>query len=259
MATATEELARQLRASQRTLALTGAGISTWSGIPDFRGAGAGANGREFQGHALEEILSRSCFLRHPEWFYQWALEFVYNLDRYDPNPAHRLLAGLERRGLLHGLYTQNIDRLHRRAGSRKLYELHGSPEHHHCLRCGREFGYEEIAPRVRNGEVPHCPCGGLIKPDIVFYEEPLDEALLEQAFTDFGNCELVLVFGSSLTVLPAASLPLLARRGGAELVIVNARPTPLDAEAVLKFDDIRTLTEALAKIFPEAAEPQAEL
>ena len=148
-------------------------------------------------------------------------------------------------GLLRGVYTQNIDLLHQQAGSRHVYELHGSPARHHCLKCRKQFGYAEIAPLVLAGKVPRCGCGGLVKPDIVFYGENLDEALLNQAFADMEKAELVLVLGSSLTVQPAASLPMAANYGGGKIVIVNAQPTPLDRYAALRYDDLQSVFEEL--------------
>ncbi len=233
-----EELKQLLRESRRTFAFTGAGISTLSGIRDFRGAN-GVYLQPWNGRQVEEILSLDCFLEDPNLFYRWAEEFIYRLDDFKPASVHRVLAKLEDAGMLAGVYTQNIDLLHQKAGSRKVWEVHGSPAHHHCLRCGREFGYAQIAPEVLAGKVPHCTeCHGIIKPDIVFYGESLDEALLDQAFRDLERAELLLVLGSSLTVQPAAGLPLATRAGGGKIVIVNAQPTPLDRYAALRYDDL---------------------
>lgn len=171
---------------------------------------------------MEEILSLDCFLAEPQLFYGWAKEFIYRLDDFHPAAVHRVLARLEEAGRLDSVYTQNIDLLHRKAGSRRVYELHGSPAQHHCLRCRRMFSYREIAPLVLDDRIPRCECGGLIKPDIVFYGENLDEALLDRAFAELGRARLLLVLGSSLTVQPAASLPLATCRGGGKIVIVNA-------------------------------------
>ena len=239
-----EELKQLLRESRRTLAFTGAGISTLSGIRDFRGRN-GVYLEPWHGRSVEEILSLDCFLAEPSLFYGWAAEFLYRLEEFRPAAVHRALAGLEQAGLLRGIYTQNIDLLHQKAGSRHVYELHGSPARHHCLKCRKLFGYAEIAPSVLAGKVPRCGCGGLVKPDIVFYGENLDEALLGQAFDDMGKAELVLVLGSSLTVQPAASLPMAANCGGGKIVIVNAQPTPLDRYAALHYDDLQSVFEEL--------------
>jgi len=239
-----EELKDLLAHSKHTVAFTGAGISTLSGIRDFRGKN-GVYLQPWHGKPVEEILSLDCFLSEPELFYGWAKEFIYRLEEFHPAAVHRALAGLEAHGMLRAVYTQNIDLLHQKAGSRTVYEVHGSPAHHRCLHCGRRFPYAEIAPLVLADEIPHCSCGGLIKPDIVFYGENLDEALLEQAFAELGRAELLLVLGSSLSVQPAASLPLATLRGGGNVVIVNAQPTPLDRYAKLRFDDLLPVFEEL--------------
>lgn len=244
-----EQLEQMLRKSSHTVAFTGAGISTLSGIRDFRGKN-GVYLEPWHGRPVEEILSLDCFLREPELFYGWAAEFLYRLDEFQPAAVHRALALLEQKGLLASIYTQNIDLLHQKAGSSRVYELHGSPARHHCLGCRREFSCREIAPEVLAGKVPHCPsCGKLIKPDIVFYGEGLDEALLDRACREFEEAELLLVLGSSLTVQPAASLPLYTRRGGGRIVIVNAQPTPLDRCAALRGDDLGPLFEELERRF----------
>ncbi len=244
-----DRLEQMLRESGHTVAFSGAGISTLSGIRDFRGRN-GVYLEPWRGRPVEEILSLDCFLEAPELFYGWAAEFLYRLDEFHPAAVHRALALLEAKGVLQSVYTQNIDLLHQKAESRNVHELHGSPAHHHCLGCRREFPYAEIAPTVLAGGVPRCPgCGGVIKPDIVFYGEGLDEALLDRAFREFEQAELLLVLGSSLTVQPAASLPMATRRGGGKIVIVNAQPTPLDRYAALRGDDLGPLFEELERRF----------
>ncbi len=243
-----DRLFQELAAARHALVFTGAGISTLSGIPDFRGS-HGVYRKQWHGLEVEEILSLDCFRVHPEYFYEWARTFVYGLENYRPNLVHRAVAEWERRGLIHGVYTQNIDILHQKAGSRMLYELHGSPASHHCLGCGRSFDYDTIAPLVRRGEVPHCPdCRAVIKPDIVFYGEMLDETLLEQAFREFSRADLVLVLGSSLVVQPAAGLPLATLRGGGRIAIVNRGETVLDGRAGFRFDDLETVFTRLEQL-----------
>ncbi len=246
-----ESLGEALKNAHHALVFTGAGISTLSGIPDFRGAN-GVYRRKWHGLEVEEILSLACFETHPEYFYEWARTFVYGLENYQPNIVHRTIAAWENRRFIRGVYTQNIDILHQKAGSRKLYELHGSPAHHHCLKCRAEFDYDTIAPVVQSGAVPHCPkCGGVIKPDIVFYGEMLNENLLEQAFREFAHADLVLVLGSSLTVQPAASLPVYTRQGGGKLAIVNQGETPLDGFATWRFDGLETVFNELTKYWAD--------
>ncbi|MBO5644009.1 MAG: Sir2 family NAD-dependent protein deacetylase, partial [Lentisphaeria bacterium] len=229
-----------LHQSRKTTVFTGAGVSTLSGIRDFRGAN-GVYNQPWKGYQVEDILSIDCFISHPELFYEWAQDFIYRADDFQPSAVHLTLAGWEQQGLIDSIYTQNIDNLHQRAGSRKVYEVHGGASIHHCLKCGASSSYDEIYPVVMSGTVPRCTCGGVIKPDIVFYGENLDEDLLRRAYCDFGSSELVIVLGSSLTVYPAAELPMSAARSRVKTVICNAQPTQIDDFAVLKYDDLAAL------------------
>jgi len=247
------ELRDLLLNSRRLVVLTGAGVSTLSGIRDFRGRN-GVYNEPWHGYQVEEILSIDCFDRDPALFYEWAKEFVYRLEDFEPSAAHLALARLERAGILKSLYTQNIDLLHTKAGSRRVFELHGSPANHRCRRCGATRSYGEVAPLVRAGEVPRCPCGGVFKPDIVFYGENLDGTLLERGWEEFRNADAALVMGSSLTVHPAAGLPEQTARAGGKLVIVNDRPTPLDRCAALHFDDLAEFAALTEEILDSAAE-----
>ena len=237
-----------IQKSHKCVVFTGAGVSTLSGIPDFRGTG-GVYTKPWHGLAVEEILSIDCFRVHPEYFYEWAKQFVYCCQDFEPNVVHRTLAALEERGLVDAVYTQNIDLLHTRAGSKKCFELHGSPARHHCLACGNEAAFSEIAPLVMAGKVPRCSCGGVFKPDIVFYGESLPDGVFSQGEYDFATADLALALGSSLTVYPAAMLPEEAVRNGAKLVIVNAQKTHLDPFAYRTYDDLgsvfREIEEAL--------------
>ena len=244
-----EQLAVLIRTAKNMTVFTGAGVSTLSGIRDFRGIN-GVYKEPWHGREVEDILSLNTFLQEPELFYGWATEFVYCLERFEPSVVHRVLAKLEEKQLLKALYTQNIDLLHTKAGNKNVYEIHDSPALHHCLKCRMEYSYEEISPMVLGGKVPYCDhCGGLVKPDIVFYGESLNEELLDKGFTDFENSDLVLVLGSSLTVQPAASLPMAAKYGGADIVIVNNQPTNLDSSAVLTFKDLKVVFDYLENVF----------
>lgn len=238
MQTQIEELWRFIKHANKVLVFTGAGISTLSGIPDFRGA-QGVYREKWHGMELETVLSLPCFLKHPEYFYEWAQTFVYGVGNYQPNIVHKTLAAWEKAGLIDAVYTQNIDILHQHAGSEKLYELHGSPAHHHCLKCQKYYSYDDIAPIVHAGDAPRCSCGGSIKPDIIFYGEQLNSDLLKQAYNDFSAANLTLVLGSSLTVHPAAGLPPLTASNGGRLAIINSQPTQLDYLATWKFDDLQ--------------------
>lgn len=239
-----------LSRSEYVTALTGAGVSTLSGIPDFRSA-AGIYSKPWHDRSVEEILSLSCFRSEPELFYRWAKEFVYCCEKYEPSIIHNALASLEQKGVLHSLFTQNIDLLHTKAGCRNVHELHGSAATHHCLKCRAVYPYAEIAPQVLADRVPHCPkCGGLIKPDIIFYEENLNEELLDLADYQLGKSDLLLILGTSLTVYPVASLPEITWRAGGKLVIVNAQPTRLDQFAAFKFADLKEFGEYLMNFNP---------
>ena len=251
-----ESLYEAILESDKVLVFTGAGISTLSGIPDFRGA-KGVYRQKWHGLEVEEILSLPCFLQHPEYFYEWAQTFVYGLENYQPNIVHKTIAAWEKADLIYRTYTQNIDILHQHAGSRRLYELHGSPAHHYCLSCRKYYSYNDIAPIVQSGNCPECECGGIIKPQIVFYGEQLDQDLLEQAFNDFAAADLAIVLGSSLTVNPAALLPQYTLHGGGKLAIINSQATTLDKYADWKFDDLQKTFEQLAALtakYPTAAE-----
>lgn len=244
-----EQLALLIRTAKKMTVFTGAGVSTLSGIRDFRGIN-GVYKEPWHGRNVEDILSLDTFRKEPELFYGWATEFVYCLEKYEPSVVHNVLAKLEKQQLLKALYTQNIDLLHTKAGNLNVYELHGSPSLHHCMKCRAEYSYEEISPMVLGGKVPYCDlCGALVKPDIVFYGESLDENLLNRGFSDFEKADLVLVLGSSLTVQPAASLPMAAKYGGADIVIVNNHPTILDSSAVLTFEDLNEVFQYLDSVF----------
>ncbi len=203
----------------------GAGVSTESGIPDFRST----DGLYSQSYAYppETILSRSFFQRNPAEFFRFYRDKMLAPDA-QPNAAHRKLAELEQAGRLSAVITQNIDGLHQKAGSRTVYELHGSVHRNTCRRCGRRFSLDEI---LHTTGIPTCPCGGIIKPDVVLYEEPLDESTVARAVRAIEQADLLIVGGTSLSVYPAAGL-LRYYRGG-RLVLINRDPTPFDEEAGL--------------------------
>ena len=239
--------------ASRVAVLSGAGVSTLSGIPDFRSS-TGLYSKDFGSMSVEEILDIGFFRLHPDVFYRWAEPYWYHMDEYQPNIIHRTLARMEAAGRLsEGIYTQNIDGLHQRAGSRRVYELHGSLRHGFCTECGRMAGYTEMEKAVREGGIPICPsCGSVIKPDIVFYGESLDMTMLMRAENAFTNADLSIVLGSSLVVNPAASLPYNAVRAGKDIVIVNRTETYLDRYAALRFDDLESFFAQLAAALADA-------
>jgi len=242
---------------------SGAGVSTLCGIPDFRGP----QGLYRQPDA-ERIFDIDWFERDPSVYYRGCRELVYGLKDFRPGPVHHAVALLERQGIVRGVATQNIDMLHQKAGSKVVYEVHGSPMVHRCWRCGQVKSFEQICRMIEVAEtgmapdgdglapdrdggmatapgldgrtfVPRCDrCGGPYKPDITFFGEALPEKAFESAVSLARQADLMLVLGSSLTVYPAASIPDLTLRSGGRLVIVNGQPTHLDQYASLRMDDL---------------------
>jgi NAD-dependent deacetylase len=232
------KLKELIERAEYCVAFTGAGVSTFSGIKDFRGK----NGIYRQQNIdADKIFSLDYFLKDPSYYYIHARDFIYNLDEKSPGIVHKVLAKLESQGLLKAVITQNIDMLHQQAGSQNVIEIHGSPSEHYCMDCGRTFPFSEICGIVKNNRVPRCECGGIIKPRIVFFGELLPEVALEQAFEAARRADLMLILGSTLVVQPAASLPVHTLNHGGKIVIINDMPTPLDAEAELKYDNLAAL------------------
>lgn len=221
-------------ASRHCVAFTGAGVSTLSGIRDFRGK----NGL-YQSVDAEKIFDLALFLKDPSIYYTMTKDFIYNLDEKSPSVVHRVLARLEFEGLLSSIITQNIDLLHQKAGSLRVIEVHGSPSIHRCLACGSTIGFSEAAAIVKTGALPRCfACGSVLKPDITFFGENLPAGALSDARDEARQADLFLVLGSSLLVYPAAMLPEIALDRGGKLVIVNDMATHLDRRASLKFEDL---------------------
>lgn len=210
--------------SSRIVFFGGAGVSTESGIPDFRSEDGLY--RQTYDYPPETILSDQFFYSHTEEFYRFYRDKML-CPNAQPNDAHQRLALLERRGKLLSVITQNIDGLHQKAGSRRVLELHGSIWRNRCLRCGKEYTLEHIA---ESAGVPHCSCGGIIKPEVVLYGEQLDSGVLQQAVQDLKNADLVIVGGTSLSVYPAAGL--LDYYQG-HLALINKSPTSYDSRADL--------------------------
>ena len=203
----------------------GAGVSTESGIPDFRSVD-GLYNQQYD-YPPEEILSRTFFDRDPEEFYRFYRNKMLCLDA-KPNAAHKKLAELEAAGKLKSVVTQNIDGLHQSAGSKRVWELHGSVLRNYCTKCGRSFTAQQI---LDSTDVPTCPCGGTVKPDVVLYEESLDNRTIQGALNDIENADMLIIGGTSLAVYPAASLVHYYR--GNKLVLINKSPTPYESHADL--------------------------
>jgi NAD-dependent deacetylase len=248
------ELIKRLRLADYAVAFTGAGVSTLSGIRDFRGK----NGL-YKEYDANKIFDLEYFGKDPDFYYTHAANFIYDLDQYSPSLVHTTLATLEDAGVIKSVVTQNIDRLHTRAGSKLVFEVHGSPENHHCLSCRKGYSFSEIAARIKPqlGEdrikAPRCECGGVIKPNITFFWEQLPVTALYGAFGEARKADLMLVLGSSLTVQPAASIPLECARGGGALIIVNDIETPLDEYARLRYQSLEECFSAIQEALPSLA------
>jgi len=227
-----ERLAELIRTHQPCVVLTGAGISTESGIPDFRSPGG--LWAEFD---PQDYASLASFRSDPVRIWDfYGRRFAFLVDA-EPNDAHRALARLEQLGLVEAVVTQNIDLLHERAGSREVIEIHGSIRHAVCLSCGREETLAAVLAQLASGPAPRCPsCDAVLKPGVVFFGELLPAAELEQATELARHARLLLVVGSSLEVHPVAGLPDETLRHGGALAIVNRGPTPLDHRADLRLD-----------------------
>ena len=240
-----KELIEAIRSAKHVGCLTGAGVSTLCGIPDFRGPQG-----LYRNPDAERIFDIDWFDRDPAVYYRGCAELVYGLDRFSPGPVHRALRRLEEVGRLAGIATQNIDMLHQKAGSAHVYEVHGSPILHHCRKCGDEKTFDQILAMLKSGVgVPRCACGGAYKPDITFFGESLPEAAFGAAQLLATRSDVFLVLGTSLTVYPAAGLPRLALANGARVFIVNAQPTALDDEAAGVYRDLAEFSDAVLENF----------
>lgn len=232
------DLLRQwVQDASRMVFFGGAGVSTESGIPDFRSVD-GLYSQKFE-YPPEAIISHSFYLRNPEYFFRFYREKMLPLG-FEPNITHRKLAQWEAEGRLAAVVTQNIDGLHQKAGSKRVYELHGSVLRNYCTKCGKFYPAEFVK---NSTGVPRCTCGGTVKPDVVLYEESLDESTLEKSVAAISNADLLIVAGTSLTVYPAAGLVRYYR--GNRLVLINRDETPYDRYADLVFH------ESLGSVFSQ--------
>ena len=234
-----EALNEIIRLSEHIVFLGGAGVSTESGIPDFRSQNGLYHKRDkrFSMYKPEYLLSYDCLHKKPAVFFDY---FRKNLDcrTVQPNDAHYKLAEMENVGKLDGVITQNIDGLHQKAGSRNVIELHGSTLRNFCMNCGKAYSISSV---LEAEGVPRCSCGGMIKPDVVLYEESLHEGDMERAITAIRSADLFIIGGTSLTVYPAAGLVEYYR--GDRLVLINKSPTPYDRYADL------CISESIGKVF----------
>ena len=224
-----EDLKQLVDTSDRIVFFGGAGVSTESGIPDFRSVD-GLYHQKYD-YPPEIILSHTFFEQKPEAFFQFYRDKLLPLDA-KPNKAHLKLAEWEKEGKLIGIVTQNIDGLHQAAGSKKVFELHGSVHRNYCMKCGRFYDFEAV---YESDGIPRCACGGMIKPDVVLYEEPLDGETISNAVDAIAQADLLIVAGTSLTVYPAAGFLQYFR--GDRLVIINRDATHMDGQADLVLHD----------------------
>lgn len=220
-----ETLQQWVEESQNIVFFGGAGVSTESGIPDFRSVD-GLYNQKFE-YPPETIISHSFYCSDPEYFFRFYREKMLPLG-FEPNVTHRVLAQWEQEGKLSAVITQNIDGLHQKAGSTRVYELHGSVLRNYCTRCGKFYSAEFVKESTG---VPRCSCGGIVKPDVVLYEESLDSQTMQSSAEAIAEADLLIVAGTSLTVYPAAGL--LQYYSGDKLVLINRDVTPYDGYADL--------------------------
>lgn len=232
-----QQLKQLVKKSNNIVFFGGAGVSTESGIPDFRSKD-GLYNQKYD-YPPEEILSHTFFIKHTEEFYKFYKDKMNSL-KYEPNITHIKLAQLESKGKLKAIITQNIDGLHQKAGAKNVYELHGSVLRNYCMKCKKFYDAEYV---FNSKGIPTCTCGVIIKPDVVLYEEGLDENTLEKSIISIINADLLIVAGTSLTVYPASGLINYFR--GKNLVLINRDATPFDNRANL------VINETLGKVFKE--------
>jgi NAD-dependent deacetylase len=239
-----ERAAEILCRSERVVALTGAGISRPSGIPDFRSEGGL--------WSLDDplaVASLRGFVADPRRFYAWFRPLLDTIAAAQPNPAHRALARLEALGRLKAIVTQNIDGLHQLAGAREVYELHGHMRDATCVGCGKQAPAWPLLERARRGQLPRCSCGGVFKPDVVLFDEMLPRGLYWMALRALETCDALIVAGTALEVAPVCELPLAALDRGARLIIVNQGDTYLDARAdVVLREDVAEALPAIVEL-----------
>jgi len=241
-----QTLAELIKNNPENMFFTGAGISTESGIPDYRSKNSGL----WERVDASKLIDINGFLENPKLFYEFfSGDLFAPFTHAEPNIAHRYISMLETQGASMGVITQNIDGLHTKAGSETVYELHGTMNSTSCITCGAEFSTNSVFDKfMLDGKTPECACGGVVKPDIVFFGEPLPETVLSNAFMKATECSLMVVVGSSLSVMPANLLPKHASDHGAKLVIINKTETPLDYMA-----DI-VINNSIGEVFTELDE-----
>jgi len=241
------QAAQVFKQARYPVALTGAGVSTPSGIPDFRSPGKGL-WKKADPFSVASIWG---FIEQPQSFYDWLKPLAGLMKTARPNPAHHALAQLEALGKLNAIITQNIDGLHQSAGSQRVLEVHGHLRQATCIRCYHMVDAQPLFDKfIRDGAVPHCEiCGGVMKPNAVLFGEMMPVGIMYEADQESKKCDVMLIAGSSLEVAPAADLPLVAKKNGAQLIIVNKSSTPLDGvAAVIIRDDVAVALPKLVEL-----------
>jgi len=231
-----KEVAKEIKNSKFCIALTGAGISTESGIPDFRGK----NGI-WSKYDINEYGTIESFIKNPSKIWKFFEEMIDGFKNAKPNIAHIALAEMEKEGIVKAIITQNVDNLHAKAGSKNIIEFHGNFSKLKCIKCGRKFDMEE--------EMRICGCGGLVKPDMIMFGEEIPKDAIEKSFELAEKCDLILVIGTSCSVYPAAYIPVIAKRNGAKIVEINVEDTEIThlADYVLR----GKCSEIISKILEE--------
>lgn len=238
------KLKAMIEASDNIVFFGGAGVSTESGIPDFRSETGIYNTVHKYGCSPEQILSHSFFMRKPEIFYDFYKSTMIYTDA-EPNEAHKALARLEALGKLKAVVTQNIDGLHQKAGSKAVYELHGTIMQNYCMKCGKPYGLDYV---IQSDGVPRCEkCGGMVKPDVVLYEEGLDDTTIRKSVEAIAEADVLIIGGTSLNVYPAAGF--INYYQGNKLVLINKSETPYDVKADLLIHD--SIGKVLKACVPE--------
>ena len=233
-----EILRKLIDKSEHLVFFGGAGVSTASNIPDFRSSN-GIYSEKYGNIPIETIISHSFFMKHPDIFYKVYKEKLCFPNAL-PNDCHKVLSILEEMGILKAIITQNIDDLHQKAGSKNVIELHGSVFRNYCMRCRKPHSLEYV---LKSKGIPMCDCGGMVKPDVVLYEESLDYNSITNAINEISNADTLIIGGTSLSVYPAAAFINYFR--GKNLVIINKSSTPMDEQATLVIND------DIAKVFKE--------
>jgi NAD-dependent deacetylase len=234
-----KNVAELMAAQKNCVVLSGAGISAESGIPTFRSKGGLWDKCDPTVYASIEV-----FRKDPSKYWEIRGDFIKNYDRFQPNAAHRALSELEKMGIVRQVITQNIDGLHKKAGSQNVIEIHGSLREIYCLQCNKEY----LAPRVPEGSPPYCACGGVLKPNTVLFGEQLPPHALEKASLESQTCEIMLVIGTSAVVYPAASLPSIAKQHGAKIIEINIEHAFSEADVVILEQAGTAMTRLLDEI-----------